>query len=509
MIFLKNSSSKTRKFLGIIEKKWLIGIGGLAIAALVFFIILHGKAQGNLTFRINHFQLNFDPSTLSDIESRKVATMLHAGLIAVDIDGNIYPRLAESWTKTDDCTWVFKLRKNVRFSNGEPVDAHSVVRSLSWAMQNTHLYSWCLSSIDHIVHENGTIECTGLSVLDDFTVEIREALPVPWFLESLDSPAGWIIGETDKEPGAWGMRPGIGPFKIDDMKTDSEITLIARNDGAFTPLTDRVTFRAIADSTVAAQMLRQGNLDLLHVESPDTLTFFNKENIKLMYHDFQRYRVVIISRHALQNKGFTAKQIQAFIGMYSENINRERISVLSNGIGLPMRTAFPPAAKLKEYVPFSEHIIEDFPNAQLTLLTTNDAYADLIASALPQKVKGVEIHYRAIESSLLMNALFSGEADLISMLIDATSSAPIFWASFWTPNSSFVTFGTPLSVLEGLNFTTEQDITTAAEAVDQFGNWAGVLQEKGILAVSQRLDGWRLTPSGQICYEGVFIATQD
>jgi ABC-type transport system substrate-binding protein len=480
----------------------------LAVIVTALSATSYGQSEKTLLFRINHFDLNMDPATLADIESRKIATLLHAGLVAIDIDGKIYPRLAESWTKRGESTWVFKLKKNVRFTDGKPADARAVVNSLCWSMQPSHLYSWALSSIDHKRQADGTMECKGIWEEDERTVVIRESKPVPWFLESLDGPAGWIVGNPGEKPAAWGVRPGVGSFQLGNIKTNDEIELHALSDGALVPNVDRVLFRYVLDPLAATRMFQQGELDLLRVENPDMLRLLKSTKAKLIHHKFQRFRVIIVNRSVLKKKGFSEEQVQAFIIAYSAAVDRERIAKLSDGLAQPMYTAFPPAADLSGYFPnhFSKGM-DKLPQARLTLLTINDAYSDLIAGYLPNRIEKVKIDYRAVESSLLVSALFKGEADLISMLIDATSSSPVFWASFWTPGSTFVGFGTPIQRFSELDFVNKEDILIAAKAVDQYGNWIGILKETGILAVSPRLKGLRLTPSGQVSLESVSFAS--
>ena len=52
-------------------------------------------------------------------------------LTKVNADGSVTPMLAESWTSSPDMkTFVFKLRKGVRFENGQPFNASVVKLSL-------------------------------------------------------------------------------------------------------------------------------------------------------------------------------------------------------------------------------------------------------------------------------------------------------------------------------------------------------------------------------------------
>jgi peptide/nickel transport system substrate-binding protein len=50
----------------------------------------------------------------------------------------VKPGLAESWTNSPDGkTWTFKLRKNLRWSDGEPLTADDVM----FTMERCHLQS--------------------------------------------------------------------------------------------------------------------------------------------------------------------------------------------------------------------------------------------------------------------------------------------------------------------------------------------------------------------------------
>lgn len=304
----------------------------------------------------------------------------------------------------------------------------------------------------------------------------------------------------------YGERPGIGPYRIGDVKTDNELELVARKDGAIPAGTDRVLFRSVSDPLAAMRMFNQGDLDLVRIENPDAFQLLNNKNARLLRHKFSRVRLVIVNRNSLKKKGFSDNQINAFIAAYATSVNREKIASLTAGLTEPMQTAFPPAADITGYNPVRPGVeARDLPKTKLVLLTINDSFSELIASYLPKKVGAVKIDFRAVESSLLIDSLFKGAADMISMLIDATSSAPIFWASFWTPGSSFVSFGTPLPVFSNLNFTSDSDVVDAARAVDRNGNWIGLLREKGALAISSRLTGLRLTQTGQVSFENVAL----
>lgn len=52
-------------------------------------------------------------------------------LVRVGYDTALEPGLAESWTQTSPKVWEFKLRKGVKFQNGEPLNAAAAVNALT------------------------------------------------------------------------------------------------------------------------------------------------------------------------------------------------------------------------------------------------------------------------------------------------------------------------------------------------------------------------------------------
>ncbi|MGZ5182735.1 MAG: ABC transporter substrate-binding protein, partial [Ramlibacter sp.] len=64
---------------------------------------------------------SLDPAIAETVGSNNITRDLFEALTANDADGKIVPGLAESWKQTNATTWVFKLRQNAKWSNGDPV----------------------------------------------------------------------------------------------------------------------------------------------------------------------------------------------------------------------------------------------------------------------------------------------------------------------------------------------------------------------------------------------------
>src|SRR5665811_1491906 len=62
-----------------------------------------------------------DPALAESVGANNLTRDLFEGLTANDQNGKTVPGVAESWKQLDATTWVFKLRKNAKWSNGDPV----------------------------------------------------------------------------------------------------------------------------------------------------------------------------------------------------------------------------------------------------------------------------------------------------------------------------------------------------------------------------------------------------
>lgn len=76
-----------------------------------------------------------DPYRAQEIEGIGVTKQLFTGLLRVDREHGVAPAVASSW-ECDEAgrVWIFHLRENLSFSNGEPLDASSFVRGVNRAL---------------------------------------------------------------------------------------------------------------------------------------------------------------------------------------------------------------------------------------------------------------------------------------------------------------------------------------------------------------------------------------
>ena len=105
--------------------KWFVVLGSpLAVAAAV-----PGVAQ-ELKIGVAAEATSIDPHFHNLGPNNALRQHIFEGLVANSDKQQLVPRLAASWRAVDDRTWEFKLRPNVRFSNGTPFSAVDVIYTL-------------------------------------------------------------------------------------------------------------------------------------------------------------------------------------------------------------------------------------------------------------------------------------------------------------------------------------------------------------------------------------------
>ncbi|WDC84348.1 ABC transporter substrate-binding protein [Caloramator sp. mosi_1] len=113
-----------------------------------------------------------------DQQSAKIFINVHAGLLLPGLGVDIYPGVAKSWyVEEDNLTWIFNLKKGIKFHNGREVTAqdvkYSFERLLSPKLNSPN--SWFLFDIEGAAEYNaGKVrEVSGIKVLDRYCISLK------------------------------------------------------------------------------------------------------------------------------------------------------------------------------------------------------------------------------------------------------------------------------------------------------------------------------------------------
>jgi len=176
------------------------------------------------------------------------------GLTKINMDGSVVPLLAESWTiDPDGKSYTFKLRRGVKFSDGEAFDASDVKFSFERAKAPTSTNKAKKAVFDNI---------SRIDTPDPFTVIVVLNQPDGNFLFRMGENTAVIL-DPKSAPTEATKPVGTGPFVLENWAKGSAITL-AKNPGyrnAATMKMKKVTFRFINDSAAQVASLLAGDID--------------------------------------------------------------------------------------------------------------------------------------------------------------------------------------------------------------------------------------------------------
>ena len=177
-------------------------------------------------------------------------------------DGTLGPWLAESWQTVSPTEWVMKLRPNVKFHNGEPLDAAAVKFTYERYLKDGQRYAPIASIVDHA------------EVIDPLTVKLATKRPNGLFIETIwEMPIvpPKYIGEVG-EPGFEKKPVGTGAFKFVEWSKGSHLTLERNPDywnGA--PSIAGATFKYMPEVATRLAALKAGEVDIAFQLPPDAV----------------------------------------------------------------------------------------------------------------------------------------------------------------------------------------------------------------------------------------------
>jgi peptide/nickel transport system substrate-binding protein len=262
-----------------------------ALTALAFLLVTAGGCSSGPTpgdaatvnFLIESSPTSLDPRIGTDAQSEHLDGLIFDSLLAHDAQMNTVPDLAERWEEPDSLTYVFHLRRGVRFHDGRTLTSADVKFTfdsiLSGAVKSPKRQAF------------GMVRSIEMPDKDTVVFHLHE--PYASFLWNLMRPGLGIVPKGSGTEAA--QRPiGTGPFRFVSMAPDEEIVLernpsyfgdalpvasakaelasasfaVAQNSPA-PPRSDpkarpieRVRFRIVPDALVRALELRKGTGDL-------------------------------------------------------------------------------------------------------------------------------------------------------------------------------------------------------------------------------------------------------
>jgi len=217
-----------------------------------------------------------DPNMDTLILIQSIMANMFDPLVQFDAEMNLVPALAESWEMKDPVTYEFKLRKGVKFHNGQELTSADVKYTVEWILdkENKSKQVRYFKYIDAV------------ETPDDYTVVIKLADPYAPMLSNLSML--WIVPKkTIEEMGRekFAKNPiGTGAYKFVEWLKDQRLVMEANEDywrGA--PKIGRVVWRTIAEDSTRLAELRTGGVDIaIRVPVAQVGLLEKDENLKVV-----------------------------------------------------------------------------------------------------------------------------------------------------------------------------------------------------------------------------------
>jgi peptide/nickel transport system substrate-binding protein len=184
-------------------------------------------------FKVRHHvqPVHFDPQQTIAFPTMMALSYCMSRLVKVKAGPSVVPGtlpiegdLAESWQRTNDTTYVFKLRKGVRWHNKAPVNGRELT-----ADDVKYTYDRFLN-----IKGNGNrflLEAVEkIEANDKYTVTFRLKEPNAWFIDQLASTATWIIAKESIEKFGDMKKPeaviGTGPWMLERYDPGTRLTYV-------------------------------------------------------------------------------------------------------------------------------------------------------------------------------------------------------------------------------------------------------------------------------------------
>lgn len=220
------------------------------------------KDGGTLTFGLTGDITALDPAFAYDFTTNPVVNQITEGLLKFNSKQELVGGLAESWENPDPKTYIFHIRKGVKFQDGTPMTIDDVIFSLE-RIKNPDTASylgWMFGSVDKF------------EKVDDATLKITLSSPDAQFKYTLATSAGHVISKAyyeahkDNFGKPDGGLLGTGPYKYVSWKTGTEIVLEKNADywdkSSGGPYIDKIVYKIIPEGTTRVTGLKTGQINL-------------------------------------------------------------------------------------------------------------------------------------------------------------------------------------------------------------------------------------------------------
>lgn len=217
-----------------------------------------------------------DPALSGDADSASYIVEIFSGLVSLNTKLQIEPDLAQSWdVSPDGTTYTFHLRQGAKFQDGKEVKASDFKYSFERAADPKTESTTADTYLGDIVGLKDKLagkatEVKGVTVIDDYTLQIKIDAAKAYFLAKMTFPAAFVLDKANVDSGKnWTAKPnGTGPFKLKQWSKGDKLVL-ERNDNYYETPAKLQTIEYGLSGGSAMTMYENGEIDITGVGLTD------------------------------------------------------------------------------------------------------------------------------------------------------------------------------------------------------------------------------------------------
>ena len=276
---------------------------------------IQNKEEKTITIAEKAEIKTLDPQKTVDSASLSVIQMINQKLFKIDNDGNIIPEIAEEVTKVDTKTTLIKIKKDLFFSNGEPVTVDDVLFSLNRAKESPRMTQdfYMIESFEKV---------------DDATIKVKTFYEAGNLLHKLASMGASIMNKKALEENENNII-GSGMFKLKEWVAGDRIVL-ERNEyfKEANSNVKEIIIKFIPEANSRMIMLETGEVDIAEALLPLDFQKISKEDDKFTTVEMQSSSNMFIG-FDLRDKHLADKRVRQAIA-YTIN-NQDIVDSIYNG----------------------------------------------------------------------------------------------------------------------------------------------------------------------------------
>jgi peptide/nickel transport system substrate-binding protein len=421
------------------------------------------ETTGSLTVAVPTDVAALDPQVSANGNTWRILNTNYETLVGIDDQLKPTPKLASGWKQTSPRTYLFDIRKGVKFSNGRELTTDDVVGSLQRlvAPKTASFWAGMLGPI------------TGIKAVGTSQVEVTLAKPRTAFLSSLANVPAAILPMKEFRDGSFDPAKqvlGTGPYQMSEHKQDESWTLVRNQHYWGEPAkAETLTIKIISDDTARTAALRAGSIQVATFDAPDTAKLLQgQSNLTTVMQKTTNYFELLVNA---MSSVFSDQRLRQALAL---SIDRAKIvSIAMGGAGQPNPAITPPGLDGSCDLAAIPYATPDLDKARQLVnaagargktisIVAGTAFDSQIAQVLQQNLQaiGLTVKIEVLEAGIVSQRVYSEKVDFdLAVGWFAGYNDPSLVTAWWNPalagfNKAFMKPDPELNALIDKGFTT-------------------------------------------------------